>query len=663
MKGKSCFCILAAAFMLCAGLACGCTGGIKVENSIPDHKIEGSSLFVKKVENMPDDFILGMDASSVIAEEQSGVKYFDFEGNEQDVFKTLAESGVNTVRVRVWNDPYDDEGNGFGGGNCDIEKAVEIGKRATKYGMALLVDFHLSDFWADPGKQMVPRAWKDMDIAEKSTAAYEYVRDSLKQLKKAGVAVRMVQIGNETNGALSGEKIWFNIQQLMAAGSKACREVFPKALVALHFANPEKAGSYADYAKKLDYYNIDYDVFASSYYPYWHGTLENLAFVLNDITDTYGKKVMVMETSYAYTAEDTDFSGNTISNESAAAKPYPFTVQGQANCVRDVTDTVVNNMKNGIGVVYWEGTWITVGRESWENNHVLWEKYGSGWASSYASDYDPNDAGKYYGGCAVDNQAMFSPKGKPLESLRIFNLMRYGNDAEIKPEAVDDVSLAFDLNSIIELPATVNAVMSDNSRSPIPVIWNVTEEELAAMSAGGAKTYTVTGEAGGFTANCTVKMEAFNYLANPGFESGELDPWTLTEAGHADQLYVENKANDSLAGDWHMHFWSAGMNTVDFKLEQEIKELPAGQYDFGISIMGGDGGNTDIRAYVLKNGALYAEAPLKITQYNEWDTAGINGIEVDEGDTFVFGISVKCEGAGSGAWGKIDEAYLNSAGK
>ena len=180
--------------LLGAMMLFGCAGAdkIKVESAIPTQKIEGSSLYVKKVENLPDDFILGMDASSVIAEEQSGVKYYNFAGEEQDVFKTLAEGGVTHIRVRVWNHPYDAEGHGYGGGNNDAEKAVEIGKRATKYGLKLIVDFHYSDFWADPGKQMVPLAWKDMEINEKSEALYQYTLSSLKAMKEAGVAVGMV---------------------------------------------------------------------------------------------------------------------------------------------------------------------------------------------------------------------------------------------------------------------------------------------------------------------------------------------------------------------------------------------------------------------------------------------------------------------------------------
>ena len=101
-----------------------------------------SSLYVRKVENLPQDFIFGMDISSVLAEEASGVKYYDFNGEETDLFRILADNGINTIRVRVWNNPYDDEGHGFGGGNCDISTAVEIGKRAAACGMSLLVDFH-----------------------------------------------------------------------------------------------------------------------------------------------------------------------------------------------------------------------------------------------------------------------------------------------------------------------------------------------------------------------------------------------------------------------------------------------------------------------------------------------------------------------------------------
>ena len=642
--------------MLLSGCGPQGSGGT---SHIPTKKIEGSSLYVKKVENLPEDFILGMDASSVLAQEASGVKYYNFEGQEQDVFQTLAEAGVNYIRVRIWNDPFDENGNGYGGGNCTIDTAVEIGRRATQYGMKLLVNFHYSDFWADPGKQMVPKAWAGMELEEKTEALYRYTLESLKLLKKAGVDVGMVQIGNETNGAMCGETAWTSIHPLFSAGSRAVREVFPEALVALHFANPEKASSYADYAWKLMAYGVDYDVFASSYYPYWHGTLENLTEVLTKVNENYGKKVMVMETSYAYTAEDTDFNGNTISDGGSVTKNYPYTVQGQATEVRDVIECVAN-IPGGIGVVYWEGTWNSVGQNSWEENHEKWEKYGSGWATSYAAGYDPDDAGKYYGGCAVDNQAMFDAKGHPLESLRVFNLVRYGNEVEPVADALEDVVMICDIGKPITLPETVNAIMTDGSTEPIPVSWNITDAELDAMANGGAAKYTVTGTAGGMDATAYLSVIAYNYLQNDSFETGDLTGWTLKDLAKADELYVEDKITDSLTGTMHMHYWSAAANSVEFTLEQNVEGLSSGTYKYAISIMGGDCGTTDIYAYVKINGEIVQTAPMGITGYGNWDTAQITGIACNEGDTITVGIYVKCSGEGNGAWGKIDDALLNS---
>ena len=344
--------------------------------------VKSDSLYVKKVDNYKDNFINGMDVSQVISLENSGVKYYNFDGEEEDVLKILSDNGINYIRVRVWNNPYDREGNGFGGGNCTIDTAVELGKRATKYGMKLLVDFHYSDFWADPSKQMCPRAWLEMTIDEKALALYQYTKESLQKLKDANVDVGMVQIGNETNNGLAGEITWYNRTILMKKASEAIREVTPKAKIAVHFANPEKAGSYQNYASKLNYYNLDYDIFASSYYPYWHGSLENLQTVLDEISDTYNKDTLVVETSYAYTTKDTDSFSNTISDGGSVDKPYPYTIQGQASEIRDIIQTVCN-MKRGIGVFYWEGAWISVG-DNYEENLSKWEQYGSGWASSFS---------------------------------------------------------------------------------------------------------------------------------------------------------------------------------------------------------------------------------------------------------------------------------------
>ena len=132
---------------------------------------------VSRIEGIKEDFICGADISSIKSEYESGVKYYDFEGNElkyaplegeKGFFSFLKECGINWVRIRIWNNPYDEEGNCYGGGNNDLDTAIEIGKLATDAGIRVLIDFHYSDFWADPGKYQAPKEWKDMDIDKKA---------------------------------------------------------------------------------------------------------------------------------------------------------------------------------------------------------------------------------------------------------------------------------------------------------------------------------------------------------------------------------------------------------------------------------------------------------------------------------------------------------------
>ena len=669
---------LVACMTLIAVASCGGDGddnNQNNQNNTPDPIVLSSeTLYVDKVENMPEDFIMGMDASCVPSLEASGVKYYDYDGNEKDVYQILSENGVNYIRVRVWNDPFDKDGNGYGGGNCDIDNAVEIGKRATQYGMKLLVNFHYSDFWADPAKQMVPKAWKGMDVTQMSEALYQYTKESLQKLVDAGVDIGMVQIGNESNGYLCGFKGWIDITTLLRAGSNAVREVCPDALIAVHFTNPEKVTNYKNYAYYLASQQVDYDVFASSYYPFWHGTLDNLATVLNEVAAQYGKKTMIAETAYVNTLEDTDFYGNTGTD---AVKPYPFTEQGQANHIRNLTDTAVNKMNNCIGIFYWEGTWISVGGNTWEENSALWEKYGSGWASSYAGSYDPNDAGQYYGGCSVDNQAFFDENGLVRESLKVFGLVRNGNIVENKADAIEDVNLIVDLNGDVVLPDKVNAVMLDNSKQELSVEWkkmakivdyttgDYSSIDFDVMRAGGVAKYDVVGEAGGMEAHCYVSMVEYNFLENWSFEDDSnktVQPtgWIATPLKNMSELWVEDKVSDSITGTKHYHFWSSGTDAVEFTLEQDVTGLKAGKYKYTISTMGGDCGEQEVYAYVKINGEIVYKENTQFTVYNEWHTVTINNIECAEGDTVVVGIYVKCGGSGNGAWGKIDDAMLNS---
>ena len=376
--------------------------------------------------------IRGVDISSILAVENAGVTFCNEYGRKQDIFRTLSEHGVNYIRVRVWNEPYDSRGNSYGGGNCDLYTAAEIGRRAAKYGMKLLVDIQYSDFWADPEKQTRPKYWIQHDHETLKGEIYKYTSWVLETISEAGGNIGMVQVGNETNCFFCGETDMYKICDLFASGDQAIRDFDRSVLIAHHFANPS-TGYYAWYAQVMDECNLDYDVFATSYYPYWHGTTENLTTVLKEIADTYNKYVMVAETAYPYTSEDGDTFGNAVSEDSdSAVFRYDVSVEGQAQCLTDVFQAVANVGERGIGVFYWEPAWLGVNGISWEEQSSLWKKYGSGWATDYAAEYDASVTGS--GGSSYDNQALFDFEGNSLKSLQVFRNIYPQNTEILNPK-------------------------------------------------------------------------------------------------------------------------------------------------------------------------------------------------------------------------------------
>lgn len=568
-----------------------------------------SDLYVEKVEGLSEDFIFGADISSYISQKQSGVAYYDFEGNELDdagFFQLLADCGMDYVRVRVWNDPYDAQGNGYGGGNSDLDKAVTIGKWATDAGMRVLIDFHYSDFWADPAKQQTPKAWANYSLEQKAQELNTYTKESLHTLLDAGVDVGMVQIGNETNGKFCGESDWEAMCTLFTAGSSAVREVSEDAgqnmQVALHFANPETEGRYADYAGQLAAYAVDYDVFASSYYPYWHGTTENLTKVLSEVASVYGKKVMVAETSWATTLADGDGHGNTVrEGNNDKNLSYPISVQGQALELRALVQAVADIGENGIGVFYWEPAWIPVQKYDAEandaqdvlvSNKELWEQKGSGWAASYAAEYDAEDAGKWYGGSAVDNQAFFDFDGHPLESIKTFRYVYTGTTAD-------------------------------------PV---VNEPETKPDDSGET---------------------LINLLENPGFEEADNTMWKIISGQEC--VSVKEEANNVRNGKYCLHFWSG--EAFSYTVEQTVT-LDAGTYQAGAYLQGGDAGDDAVFTFYVNAGGEKMTAGTEVGGWQNWNNPQIGDIVITEDGTEVtVGVAVS---AGPGCWGAWDDFYLNS---
>ncbi|KAL6591187.1 glycosyl hydrolase 53 [Neocallimastix californiae] len=365
-------------------------------------------------------FYKGVDVSSIIALENSGIRYYNYNGQQQDLLKILADNGVNCIRVRIWNTPRTTSGYTYGGGNNDLNVATEIGKRAAKYGLPLFVDFHYSDFWADPGKQTIPKDWKNHNLNQRIFDIYRFTYGCLDWLLQNGALISMVQVGNETNCFMCGETDMSNIAKMMNNGAKAVRDINKNILIALHFTNPEKHDHMLWYASELAKAKVDYDVFATSYYSYWHGTVDSVKSVLGQIAQTYGKKVLMAEYSYPYVSKVVYNNNASYSlvyqGLSGTVFRYPISEDGQSQCIREMYKTM-RSIRNGIGCFYWEPAWIAPNVNSDSKRKIIWEKYGSSWATKAAAEYDRGADPNITGGAEWDNQAVFDSNGKPLKSL------------------------------------------------------------------------------------------------------------------------------------------------------------------------------------------------------------------------------------------------------
>ncbi|MBQ2283651.1 MAG: glycosyl hydrolase 53 family protein [Agathobacter sp.] len=435
MKGKSVKKLIAKAMAVVSMVSMCVWAAVMPQREVADAATSISG--VSQVSYMTDDFARGVDISAVTALENSGASYSYLDGTSGDIFDILAGAGVNYVRIRIWNNPYDSSSpyKGYGAGNCDLYNAKVLGKRATDAGMKVFIDFHYSDFWADPAKQYAPKAWADYSLSYKKDAVYNFTYQSLEELLDYGVDVGMVQIGNETNSTMCGvgglyDGVWdfsSGVADLMQQGCYAVDDINSSYSLdiqkVLHFTDLLENGKW--YAACMDELGVDYDVFATSFYPMWHGTTDDLADTLTYIAETYDKKVMVAETAYPYTYDNADTQGNNIGDSSAmVCSNYSVNVSGQAQALRDVFAAVaeVNSSKwgYGLGAFYWEPEWIAVDSSTWGT-------YGSGWASSSSGNYELlyNDSVEYYSttdsGSTWDNMCLFDENGQAMKSLYVFN--------------------------------------------------------------------------------------------------------------------------------------------------------------------------------------------------------------------------------------------------
>ncbi|GAA5057764.1 arabinogalactan endo-1,4-beta-galactosidase [Thermocatellispora tengchongensis] len=333
--------------------------------------------------------VRGADVSSLAKSEALGGVYRHANGRRGDALAILRDAGVTHIRLKVWVNPAD--------GYNTKTQVLAVARRAKALGMGLLIDFHYSDSWADPGKQNKPAAWASLPFDQLRQAVYDHTFDVLGALKAQGTTAEMVQIGNELNGGLlwpdGRYDNWPGMAALLNAGYDAAKAVSSATKVVLHLADGADNGLYRWWFDNAAAHGIRYDVIGLSYYPYWHGTLEAFQANLNDVAARYAKPVLVAETAYPFTTGDDDGWTNIIT--SAEPYPgYPASTGGQSAMTRTIMDIVrAVPGGRGLGVFYWEATWTGVP--------------GNGW--------DPADPSS---GNGWENQALFGFDDRALPALR-----------------------------------------------------------------------------------------------------------------------------------------------------------------------------------------------------------------------------------------------------
>ena len=563
-----------------------------------DTGLKDQKVTIKKVKGMSESSIRGMDISSYLALKKAGVKYYDYEGNETPLLKVLHDNGINYIRIRIWNDPFNADGETYGGGGNDVSTGVEIAKEAAQYDMKVLLDFHYSDFWAEPAVQLVPKAWKkDVNNTEKMCSdVYDFTKESIQKFKDAGANIGMVQVGNEiTNGLLGiysnrdkGESfnvIWGDkkksteVNKYLKAGIKAVREYTPQALVALHLETPN-VWKYKTIMNTWKRDNVDYDVLGSSYYPFWSiAAKANTPKTLKDVQTlaaSYGKMFAVFETSWVNSLNDGDGTPNSI-GDSTNTGAYEVGPQGQVNELTDLYDTVLSQ-DNGLGTFYWEGAWIPVkaGWTNWEYNKQIADQYGTGWASKGALGYFP-DSKMYYkgkaawGGTSWDNQALFDINGYPLQSLKFYkDSVSKGKEQIIALKIVDKngkevyptqyVKVEVGKTRKITLPK-FSGYYPKNKK------YNMTLKGTQEGNTVQKVVYTRTAAGPAISYNYRVKVTKKNYKLYKNFK------WKKSKTKVYKKTYVAKYRYDHKNGNKYLALYTKGGKFVGYINKKAVKRL------------------------------------------------------------------------------------------
>lgn len=611
------------------------------------------SLMINPIPDLDPQFIRGVDVSTLAAVEQAGGRFFHENGQPGDALAILKDHGVNWIRLRLWNDPTNAEdvvvggkllsrkGEPFGGGNNDLATDLGLAQRAKALGLKVLLDFHYSDLWADPSHQTPPKAWKNLDQAATVEALYQFTKKTLKAFQDAGAAPDMVQLGNETNGGM----VWpvgktfqadpsevvggvDGFAALLSAGARAVREADPGILIAVHLADGGDQGLYRYMFDELTKREVDYDVIGLSFYPYWHGTIEQLSNNMNSVSVRYGKPVAVLETAYARSQEDADGYGNVFGPGLDKSGGYKASLQGQATAIREVMAAVADVPGGqGMGVFYWEPAWLPV--------------RGVGWRSGEGNNWE--------------NQTLFDSQGRALASMNVFRAVAGTQDfREATPQSAPPIRLTVSLDQREwELPTQVQAAFSDDAYRLADVTWTPLDRSKITKPQTTSLRGVLTGTKVPVVAVLNV-VALSNQLSDAGFEVGSLGDWKVE--GPSQTLVIEKNPGNARNGDFTLKYWNE--KAFQVAARRRIEGLKDGTYTFKAWSMGG-GGEKSIVWSARSPGQDEVKASVRHTGWLKWTQVVLRGISVRGG---TVDLELVIDGR-EGCWGNIDDLELIREGE
>lgn len=540
------------------------------------------------------DFYKGMDISSLPEHLDKGMIIRDFDGTEMEPFILLKKYGVNSIRLRIWNKPENvPESKGY----CNLEHTVAMAKKIKEHGMHFLLDFHYSDFWADPANQRKPKEWENLTFEELEQAVFEYTKETLLTLKEEGALPDMVQIGNEIRSGLlfpEGElPDYAHMVRLVNAGIRGVRCVADaeKIQVMIHL---DQGGRYfylkewftQAFANGLE----DFDIIGLSYYPFWHGTFTDLKETMERLAQDYGKPIIVVETAYAWRRSKKGF----IDKEQEKIAGLPASPEGQAKELELMMNITASLPEcKGLGIYYWEPLNVPDSQtEGWE-----------------------------------ENMGLVGEDGRVMEGIRSFGFTRKMLHGEDYAKVYAPHPITIQPGEEAKLPEELSVLCYDGRVQRRKVIWEFPSAEHRMQQAGE---YWVTGRIEGIpepvmaAVNVSEKiLEAENLLCDVNWEEG-LTQWEIESSERHVVAQIFPEFPEPFPAPPLNALRVEGTKNFTFCISQKVAVTQSGRYCLTVEFKGADTTNVDIRLFA-QSGEERWETVIHPTEH-EWETYRIEDI-------------------------------------